>query len=205
MFKEMRTALSVPPTTDILTHISTLPPSSQPAANKTLRDIETRYMYLQAPQPGLVPLIDYLDARRVRKAIWTRNWDRPVRSLLNRFLKGREFVVVTREWGGEPKPQPGGILSIAEGWGLWTGNEDGSGEGRPDASQLIMVGDSMDDMLGGRNAGAATVLLLNDHNGHVATSGMADLVINRLDDLIQVLEDGFVGSVEGVDASAGTV
>jgi len=197
MFKDMRSALSVPPTTDILTHISTLPLPSQPEAHSTLRDIETRYMHLQRPQPGLQPLMDYLDSRSVRKAIWTRNWDRPVQSLLDRFLQGRDFVVVTREWGGEPKPGPAGMFSIAEGWGLR--KEEG---GKVDATGLIMVGDSMDDMLGGRNAGAATVLLLSEHNADVAGSGMVDLVIEQLDELIRVLEEGFVGIGDGVEDGA---
>ncbi|CAI4212275.1 unnamed protein product [Parascedosporium putredinis] len=185
-----------------------LPPRPRPTpAHDTLRAIEARYMDLQVAQPGLVLLIDYLDARALPKAIWTRNWDRPVRALLARFLPGRAFAVVTREWGGEPKPHPGGIYSIARDWGLFSSSGDRGGDSDaiagaaaaavPDATNLIMVGDSMDDMLGGRNAGAATVLLLNHHNADVAASGMADLVVRRLDELIPILENGFVGEVDG--------
>ncbi|KAI8959880.1 HAD-like protein [Daldinia sp. FL1419] len=62
-----------------------------------------------------------------------------------------------------------------------------------DASGLIMVGDSIDDMTAGRRAGAATVLLVNDVNQHLADHEHTDLIIERLDDLIQVLDHGFVG------------
>ncbi|KAF3058348.1 hypothetical protein GL218_05809 [Daldinia childiae] len=62
-----------------------------------------------------------------------------------------------------------------------------------DASGLIMVGDSIDDMTAGRRAGAATVLLVNDVNSHLADHEHTDLVIERLDDLVQVLDYGFVG------------
>ena len=62
-----------------------------------------------------------------------------------------------------------------------------------DASALIMVGDSLDDMTAGRRAGAATVLLANDENSHLADHAHTDLVIHRLDELIAVLDDGFVG------------
>ncbi|KAI2776620.1 HAD-like protein [Daldinia loculata] len=62
-----------------------------------------------------------------------------------------------------------------------------------DASGLIMVGDSIDDMTAGRRAGAATVLLVNDANSHLADHEHTDLVIERLDDLVQVLDYGFVG------------
>lgn len=62
-----------------------------------------------------------------------------------------------------------------------------------DASSLIMVGDSIDDMTAGRRAGAATVLLVNEENARLAEHPHTDLVIRRLDELIGVLEDGFVG------------
>lgn len=60
-----------------------------------------------------------------------------------------------------------------------------------DASGLIMVGDSIDDMTAGRRAGAATVLLVNSANEHLAKHEHTDLIIERLDDLIGVLEEGF--------------
>lgn len=70
------------------------------------------------------------------------------------------------------------------------------GEGQSeeaDASGLIMVGDSIDDMTAGRRAGAATVLLVNPANKHLAGHEHTDLVIGRLDELIGHLEDGFTG------------
>ncbi|KAI1121152.1 HAD-like protein [Nemania abortiva] len=62
-----------------------------------------------------------------------------------------------------------------------------------DASALIMVGDSIDDMTAGRHAGAATVLLVNSENAHLAEHPHTDLVIGSLDELVGVLEAGFVG------------
>lgn len=62
-----------------------------------------------------------------------------------------------------------------------------------DASGLIMVGDSIDDMTAGRRAGAATVLLVNDVNRHLSDHEHTDLVIERLDELVDVLDRGFVG------------
>lgn len=55
------------------------------------------------------------------------------------------------------------------------------------------VGDSIDDMTAGHTAGAATVLLLNERNTHLKEHEHTDLCIERLDDLIDVLENGFVG------------
>ncbi|KAK7746419.1 hypothetical protein SLS53_002378 [Cytospora paraplurivora] len=82
-----------------------------------------------------------------------------------------------------------------------TGRPEGEGvnvveeeeEEAADGSGLIMVGDSVDDMAAGRAAGAATVLLVNPANEHLAGHENTDLVINRLDELIGILEEGFQG------------
>jgi len=66
------------------------------------------------------------------------------------------------------------------------------GEEVADASALVMVGDSIDDMTAGRRAGARTVLLVNDVNRHLADHEHTDLVISRLDELIDVLENGLL-------------
>lgn len=58
-----------------------------------------------------------------------------------------------------------------------------------------MVGDSVDDMTAGFRAGAATVLLVNEVNAHLASHEHTDLCIKRLDDLIRVLDEGFVGEI----------
>lgn len=219
MFKDMRSALSIPTTTDILEHIESLPtPSQQASAHKALREIETRYMREQAAQPGLVELMAYLegqgplsssDIELLPKGICTRNFDMPVQHLLEKFLPERKFdPIITRDFK-PPKPHPAGILHIARTWGIISDAEFEKfvSEGSTGERELpiFMVGDSMDDMLAGRRAGAATVLLRNEENGHVVGSGVVDLVIETLDELVRVLDGGFVGSVGGVDGVAGRV
>ena len=53
------------------------------------------------------------------------------------------------------------------------------------------VGDSIDDMTAGFQAGAATVLLANDVNQDLKGHEHTGLWIERLDELISVLEKGF--------------
>lgn len=92
----------------------------------------------------------------------------PVNHLIEKFIKGHIFSpIITREFR-PPKPDPAGILHIASNWGL----EDGG-------KSLIMVGDSIDDMTAGFRAGAATVLLVNEVNAHLAEHEHTDMVINR--------------------------
>jgi len=59
-------------------------------------------------------------------------------------------------------------------------------------------------MTAGYRAGAATVLLVNDVNAHLADHEHTDLVISRLDELIDVLEGGFEGSIGRGDEESDT-
>lgn len=113
---------------------------------------------------------------------------------------------IARSWGlikpGKSQQERGGSGKVVDGENISvdasghqhaepvTSTEGGNGE-EADASGLIMVGDSIDDMTAGRRAGAATVLLVNPANEHLAKHEHTDLVIKRLDDLIGVLEEGF--------------
>lgn len=221
MFAEMRNALGIPRSVDILEHVYTLPPTEQHLAMELIRAIERTAMVSQVAQPGLVQLMAYLDSHGIRKGICTRNFDAPVHNLLAKFLAGSVFApIVTRDFR-PPKPDPAGILHIARSWGLVrqstgeagvpvseeeeaarppeTGQDaaDGlvvteTGEEVADASGLIMVGDSIDDITAGRRAGAKTVLLVNDVNRHLVDHEHTDLVISRLDELIDVLDNGLL-------------
>ncbi|KAI9813618.1 MAG: hypothetical protein M1827_003689 [Pycnora praestabilis] len=185
MFGEMRKAVNIPQTIDILDHIYSLPTSEQETAMNKIRAVEGEAMLKQTPQAGLVELMGYLESRGLQKGICTRNFDTPVNHLLTTFLPTSKFhPIVTREFR-PPKPDPAGILHIASRWGL----KDGG-------NSLIMVGDSVDDMTAGFRAGAATVLLVNEVNAHLATHEHTDLCVKRLDDLIKILDDGFVGAIE---------
>lgn len=204
MFGEMRSVLGIPKSVDILEHVYSLSPrAAQDEAMESIRAIERREMARQTPQPGLAELMAYLDRRGVPKAICTRNFDAPVNHLLTKFLPGSVFhPVITREFR-PPKPDPAGILFIARSWGLMQ-VKDGAPEEKPreaadgadavaDASGLIMVGDSIDDMTAGRKAGAATVLLVNKANEHLSEHAHTDMVITKLDELVHLLERGFAG------------
>lgn len=251
MFKEMRAALDIPRSVDILDHIRNLsnvpdstlsdngseteprssinpsaPPSEETLSHTTMtpdpaptspqaravakiRNIERTAMTSQRPQPGLGELMAYLSNRRIPKALCTRNFPAPVHHLLDNFLPGEVFEpIITRETEGiAPKPSPEGLWSIAQNWGLDKDIDADLQELQATSeivevdplelakrylgSGLIMVGDSIDDMTAGRRSGAATVLLANDENEHLAEHECTDLSIRRLDELIDILEKGF--------------
>ncbi|KAJ9624935.1 hypothetical protein H2203_004885 [Taxawa tesnikishii (nom. ined.)] len=210
MFGEMRSALGITKSEDILDHIYALPESEQDEAHAKIQAIERRAMENQVPQAGLVSLMEHLDARDVKKpsvrGISTISPDgatnrlalsTPVTHLLSTHLPGHISAfspIITRDFR-PPKPSPAGILHIAQAWGLISSSEI-SNEGRPIAKRaipLIMVGDSVDDMEAGREAGAATVLLRSEGKEELERDERTDLVISRLDELIDILENGFEG------------
>ncbi|THV64990.1 HAD-like protein [Aureobasidium pullulans] len=172
-----------------------LPEAEQKEAHKKIEDIESDAMRKQIPQAGLVTLMEHLDANDIKKGICTRNFNTPVEHLLTNHLPGHinTFApIVTRDFR-PPKPSPAGILHIAKQWGIIS-ESDVADNGRPVAKRplpLIMVGDSIDDIIAGHDAGAATVLLRSEGKEDLEKDPRTDLVISRLDELIDVLEKGF--------------
>jgi hypothetical protein len=59
-------------------------------------------------------------------------------------------------------------------------------------------------MTAGFRAGAATVLLANDVNVHLAKHEHTDLVISKLDELVTILERGFMGQIGKGDEESDT-
>jgi phosphoglycolate phosphatase-like HAD superfamily hydrolase len=134
MFAQMRSALGIDKSVDILDHCHSLSESECEAALEKIREIERTAMTSQAPQPGLVTLMEYLESKHIPKGICTRNFDAPVNHLLTKFLDGKEFApIVTRDFR-PPKPDPAGIWHIVKTWGFVRENGEG------DTSGVIMVG-----------------------------------------------------------------
>lgn len=125
MFGEMRKALDIPKAIDILEHLQSLShdPEAQRKAVKAIKDIESKAMTLQEPQPGLRELMAYLHSRKVKKALCTRNFQQPVDHLLTKFLSdkgdgqkrvGRFHPIITRETPNiTHKPSPQGLWQVS--------------------------------------------------------------------------------------------
>ncbi|KXT14929.1 hypothetical protein AC579_3080 [Pseudocercospora musae] len=210
MFGEMREALQIDNKIDILDHIHSLPEKEQRKAFGKVQEIESRAMEKQVPQAGLVTLMEELDRHGIHKGICTRNFEyvlarvrldgifadkvasMPVNHLLHNHIPSHvnPFApVVTRDFR-PPKPSPAGILHIAHAWGLVKSSNvpEMPPEERP--LPLVMVGDSVDDMAAGRDAGALTVLLRSEGKEELETDSRTDVVISRLDELVTLLREG---------------
>lgn len=180
MFKEMRSAVNIPKEMDILDYIHALPEPQQQEAFAKIQAIESRAMKQQVAQPGLVALLEYLDKYDIKKAICTRNFDAPVAHLLEKHIPGHinAFSPIVTRGFRPPKPSPAALLHIAESW---TVTEEPSTESRPPQRMLplIMVGDSIDDIEAGYEAGALTVLLRSEGKEELADDERTDVVIDR--------------------------
>lgn len=102
--------------------------------------------------------------------------------LLRNHLPGHvnEFApIITREFR-PPKPSPAGVLHIAKSWGLVQDSDIVANKPVADKPiPLIMVGDSIDDIIAGHDAGAATVLLRSEGKEDLEKDPRTDLVIDR--------------------------
>jgi phosphoglycolate phosphatase-like HAD superfamily hydrolase len=181
MFIEMRTAVEIPKEIDILDYIHVLPEQQQQEAFTKIQAIERKAMDSQVPQAGLVTLLEFLDQNSIKKGICTRNFDTPVTHLLKTHVPSHInpfSPVITRDFR-PPKPSPAGLLHIAHSWGLIQSAT--VPESSPESRQLpiLMVGDSVDDMAAGREAGAVTVLLRSEGKEDLETDERTDVVISR--------------------------
>lgn len=174
----MRDALGIDKSIDILDYVHSLPDNGpQQEAQLKLQAIERNAMVNMEAQPALVEVMDFIDKQKIPKAILTRNFPIPVEHLLTTFLTDHQFApIVTREFK-PPKPSPAGLYYITKAWNV-------------DSENVVMVGDSIDDMLAGYRAGAATVLVSSDVNGHIEDAPETDVVVKTLGELIKVLEEG---------------
>ncbi|KAF2156084.1 HAD-like protein [Myriangium duriaei CBS 260.36] len=193
MFVQMREALGIPKSVDILEHVQSLPENEQPAAHEKIEAIERKAMSEQIPSAGLVRLLECLDKYGIKKGICTRNFDTPVAHLLSTHVPAHidAFEPVITRGFRPPKPSPAGILHIAAAWDIISKSHTlpAGGEKHADVP-LLMVGDSIDDIVAGHEAGCVTVLLRSEGKEELETDERTDVVVDRLDDLVEMLEGG---------------
>jgi HAD superfamily hydrolase (TIGR01509 family) len=117
------------------------------------------------PMEGLFPLLEWMQAMRLRRGLVTRNSRQSVALVLERL--GLRFeAVITRE-DAPPKPAPDPVWLACRGMGV-------------SPAETVFVGDFELDMLAGKRAGVRTVLL---RSGAQAVSAHADGSIGWLGEL----------------------
>jgi HAD superfamily hydrolase (TIGR01549 family) len=151
-FAAIRTALDIPQEDDILHHLAALPAEVSRAKHAWLLEHERALAIAARPAPGAVELVQTLCERGLQLAILTRNARELALLTLQAIGLGgcfSEANILGRD-EAPPKPDPAGLLRLAERWQV-------------PARQLLMIGDHRIDLECGRAAGASTALV-NQHS-----------------------------------------
>ncbi len=147
-FALIRRELDIPAEDDILHHLAALPAEAASRKRAWLLDHERELALASRPAVGAVALVRALCERGCRLGILTRN----ARELALVTLKaiGLDDCFAADDILGRdeapPKPHPGGLLHLAERWGVAPG-------------ALVMVGDHRMDLQCARAAGAHALLV----------------------------------------------
>ncbi|TBU90942.1 HAD family hydrolase [Phytopseudomonas dryadis] len=147
-FAAIRLELGIPPEDDILGHLAALPPALARAKHAWLLEHERELAVNARPAVGAVALVRSLHARGVRLGILTRNAHELALLTLQAIGLDDCFRVgdILGRDEAPPKPDPGGLLHLAERWQVAP-------------AEMVMVGDHLYDLACGRAAGATTVLV----------------------------------------------
>jgi phosphoglycolate phosphatase len=125
--------------------------------------------------PGAAELVAALRQQGARLGIVTNKPQRFIETILDHFgLAGDFEVVIGSDAGVTPKPAPDMLLAAMEKLGA--GPRD-----------TVMVGDSASDVDSARAAGVASVLRRGGYTHTPAEKLGADIVVDRLDEMIGVL------------------
>ncbi|GMG20591.1 unnamed protein product [Ambrosiozyma monospora] len=144
------------------------------------------------PQVGLSQFFQYITTHEpdLKFTICTRNLIKPVHHLIQHHLPGVKLSepVITRAFD-PPKPSPKPLLHISKCWGV-------------DPKNIIMIGDSRDDMFAGLRAGCTLILMKHKDNQHLVKEiPQIDYVVEDYIQLLDVLLRGFVIKDKYIDDS----
>jgi HAD superfamily hydrolase (TIGR01509 family) len=147
-FAAIRQALGIAPEDDILTHLAALPAEEGRAKHAWLLEHERDLAVASKAAEGAVELVRALKARGCRLGILTRNARELAHITLAAIGLDDCFAVADIIGRDEalPKPDPDGLLRLAQGWNV-------------SPQDMVMVGDYRFDLDCGRAAGARTVLV----------------------------------------------
>ncbi len=147
-FEAIKRTLEIPPEHDILHHLAALPAAEAAAKHAWLLEHERELAEAAQAAPGAVALVRELQTREYRLGILTRNAHSLALLTLQAIGLDDCFAradVIGRD-EATPKPDPGGLLHLAEQWQVAS-------------ESMVMVGDYLFDLECAHAAGAHGVLV----------------------------------------------
>ncbi|MEN2506288.1 HAD family hydrolase [Stutzerimonas stutzeri] len=147
-FPAIKRALDIPPDDDILHHLAALPADEAAGKRAWLLEHERELAYAATAAAGARELLHALRERGCRLGVLTRNAHELALVTLQAVGMGDYFAsddILGRD-EAPPKPDPGGLLHLADRWSVAP-------------SELVMVGDYRFDLECAKAAGARSVLV----------------------------------------------
>lgn len=152
-FEAIRREIGLPPGTPLLEALRDLGEAERNRAEAILDGHERAAAERASVFAGIPEFIAWLDERRIRRAVLTRNSRRAAETVLARC--GMSFYPVVAREDGPPKPSPAGIWRICDAWALPPGD-------------VLTIGDYLFDIEAGRQAGTRTALVTHGREWHFA-------------------------------------
>ena len=174
-FEAIRKSLGLPEGQAILESLEQLPKAEAALIHARLHQIEIEIARGAQAQPGAQALLTALQAQGKQIGILTRNTRAGADATLEACKLMSFFepdCILSRDCCA-PKPEPDGIHQLIKQWNA-------------PASDAVMVGDYVFDLLAGRNAGVATVHL--DVTGAFPWPEYADVQVSALEELLRLVE-----------------
>jgi HAD superfamily hydrolase (TIGR01549 family) len=184
-FSAMRSRIGAPPGVDILTHVDAAPTDDERRLRAAaVADEEARGLERVALMPDISSIVDFTAARpSLRVGLITRNNAAAASHTMSllQAVGARFDHSLSREWsGGPPKPHPAGLLYMIQDWEV-------------NVEETVMVGDSIDDVLCGKAAGATSVLIGSIHEPDAKK--VAHFHVQTLTELVDLLHKEFDTSI----------
>ena len=147
-FDEVCRRLQIPPNSQILDYIESLPISEQKQAQNILKNWEREVAETTIVADDAVLFLEFLHEQDAKFAILTRNIEELTYLTLEKAGLLQYFVpqcIIARDTC-EPKPSPLGIFTICSLWNV-------------QPQETVMVGDYIYDIQAGFEAGSKTILI----------------------------------------------
>lgn len=175
-FALMRSRLGILPTQDIIKTMRSWTGAKREEAEQIVRELEDAAKASAAPHAGAHDVLAFLASRKIPTAIITRNNADPLNHVIAAHFAAHPFSPLLHRDSCAPKPHPEGFLLAASEWGV-------------DPRDCMIVGDHGDDLRCGKDGGGVSVLVRRGHNEKFEKD--ADIVVNSLDEIVELIENGF--------------
>lgn len=175
-FRAIRAELDIPADEGILEALTHRPTEERQWAHTRLMEHEVSAARQAKLLPGAEDIVSVVRSAGLKTALLTRNTREAANLVLANHPVLQFDLVVCRE-DGPAKPDAQAVLNICETLGITP-------------ARTLCVGDFHYDILAANAAGATSVLLttLRDRPDFAEWSGEADYRIDRLDEMLSILE-----------------